>query len=245
MLYSKYRFFTRIQAVNPLNFLSDWFASNLYYFEMFFKLLLAAIIGGFIGYERQNSNRPAGLRTHILVCIGSALVMITSEYIFEIYKGAANLDPARLGAQVISGIGFLGAGTILRDGSTVKGLTTAAGLWAVSCIGIAIGIGFYFGGICAAFLVYITLLLSKDWEVNFDSKNNSRKIRILAQNRPGIIADIEAKFAENEILIRSIKLFPVNNNCLKISLFVKYPGSTSRERILNSLSKTEGIIKAT
>ncbi len=211
---------------------------------MFGKLLLAAFLGGLIGYQRENSHRPAGLRTHILVCVGSALVMITSEYIFQVYQGTATLDPARLGAQVISGIGFLGAGTILRDGSTIKGLTTAAGLWAVACVGIAIGIGFYLGGIFAAALVYITLLISKDWETVRDSKSNSRKIKIVAENRPGIVGAVEAKFAEAGVTIRSIKLVQTPNNCVKLFLTVKYPGATAREKILDTLSETDGIIKA-
>lgn len=224
--------------------LVNWLVGNLYYFEMFLKLLLAAILGGLIGYERQSSHRPAGLRTHILVCIGSALVMITSQYIFEVYRGIATLDPARLGAQVISGIGFLGAGTILRDGSTIKGLTTAAGLWAVSCVGLAIGSGFYFGGISAAILVYITLQLSKDWEVSIDTKTSSRKIKIVAENRPGMLGSIEAKFAETDIKIKSIKIIPSDNKeCIKLLLYVKYPGATARERVIGSLNNTEGVIK--
>jgi putative Mg2+ transporter-C (MgtC) family protein len=228
-----------------LIFISNLISNNSYYIEMFFKLLLAAIIGGLIGFQRENSNRPAGLRTHILVCVGSALVMITSEYIFNTYRGLTNMDPARLGAQVISGIGFLGAGTILRDGSTIKGLTTAAGLWTVSCIGIAIGSGFYFGGVAAAILVYFTLLISKDWEVPFEAKGNSKRIRIYAENRPGIIGDIEAKFAENEVIIRSIKIVPSkNNDNLRIFLFVKYPGSTAKGNVISSLCNTKGVVKA-
>ncbi len=227
-----------------MDILTNWFLDHANYFEMFLKLFLAGILGGLIGYERQSSHRPAGLRTHILVCIGSALVMVTSEYIFETYRHiTTTMDPARLGAQVISGIGFLGAGTILRDGSTIKGLTTAAGLWAVSCIGIAIGAGFYFGGIAAAVLVYLTLLLSKDWEVSIDSKTNSRKIKILAENKPGIIGTIESKFAENNITIKSIKIVPTNNDTVKVFLYVKYPGSTAREQIICSLNDTEGVVK--
>lgn len=227
-----------------MNFLGDFFANNQYYLEMILKLLLASVLGGIIGYQRESSHRPAGLRTHILVCIGSALVMITSEYIFRMYEGQTTMDPARLGAQVISGIGFLGAGTILRDGSTIKGLTTAAGLWAVSCIGLAIGTGFYFGGITTAVLVYIALLLSKEWDVGLDSKVSSRKIRIITENRPGIIGTIEAKFAENNIIIKSIKLMPSKSNTVKVLLLVKYPGVTAREKIIHELCNTDGVIKA-
>jgi len=119
------------------------------------RLVLAALLGGFIGYERQSSHRPAGLRTHMLVAVGAALVMCTGAYIELASPGAS--DPARLGAQVISGMGFLGAGTILREGFSVKGLTTAASLWAVSCIGLAVGIGFWPGAVIATAVMYLTL----------------------------------------------------------------------------------------
>jgi putative Mg2+ transporter-C (MgtC) family protein len=109
--------------------------------EILLRMVLAAALGGFIGYEREHLNRPAGFRTHILVCVGAALVMMTSQYLAYRYPGDT-IDLSRLGAQVISGIGFLGAGTIIRDGFNVRGLTTAASLWAVSCVGIAVGSGY-------------------------------------------------------------------------------------------------------
>lgn len=132
-----------------------------FYVEMIVRLAAACILGGVIGYEREHVHRPAGFRTHILVCVGSALVMVTSEFIYYTYSSHTNLDPARLGAQVISGIGFLGAGTIIKEGVSVKGLTTAASLWAVSCIGIAVGIGFYTGAVVATAVIYFTLIILK------------------------------------------------------------------------------------
>ncbi len=121
------------------------------------KLGLAVLLSGIIGFEREHSHRPAGFRTHILVAVGSALIMLTSVYIAEKYKGQMNVDITRMSGQVVSGIGFLGAGTILREGFSVKGLTTAASLWAVSCIGIAIGAGFVAGAMVATLVIYITL----------------------------------------------------------------------------------------
>lgn len=106
------------------------------------RLSLATLCGGIIGIERGRKRRPAGFRTHILVCIGATVTMITNQYVVDVM--GVITDPTRLGAQVISGIGFLGAGTILVTGKQqVKGLTTAAGLWSLACIGLAIGIGFY------------------------------------------------------------------------------------------------------
>ena len=105
------------------------------------RLMLATLVGGVLGLERERKNRPAGFRTYMLVCLGAALVMMTNQYVFQVYEMS---DPVRLGAQVISGIGFLGAGTIIVTGQNkIKGITTAAGLWAAACCGLAIGIGFY------------------------------------------------------------------------------------------------------
>lgn len=145
-----------------------------FYISMVLRLILACILGGIIGYEREHVHRPAGFRTHILVCVGSALVMITSEFIYFKYSSHVNVDPARLGAQVISGIGFLGAGTIIKEGVSVKGLTTAASLWAVSCVGIAIGIGFYSGALVATAIIFLTLIVLKKTQSRIASQKNVR-----------------------------------------------------------------------
>lgn len=119
------------------------------------KLLLALLCGGILGIERERNRHPAGLRTYMLVCIGSTLVMITNEYVSMKFSG---IDPARMGAQVISGIGFLGAGTIIVTGQNrIRGLTTAAGLWAAACIGLTIGAGFYSGAIIGSLLILIVM----------------------------------------------------------------------------------------
>ena len=145
-------FFNSVKDV----FLWIWSIDQIrFVIDAFVKLGLAALLSGIIGYEREHSRRPAGFRTHILVSVGSALVMLTSVYIAE--DRGLQADVTRMSAQVISGIGFLGAGTILREGFSVKGLTTAASLWAVSCIGIAVGSGFISGALVATFVIYLTL----------------------------------------------------------------------------------------
>lgn len=115
------------------------------------RLTLAILCGGIIGIERGRKGRTAGFRTHVLVCIGATLTVLTNQYMMQYFGGG---DPARLGAQVINGIGFLGAGTIIVTGRhKVKGLTTAAGLWACACMGLAIGIGFYEAAVAACVLI--------------------------------------------------------------------------------------------
>ena len=133
---------------------------SLEIWDICLRLLCAMVIGLVIGVEREYTHRPAGMRTHILVALGACAVMITGQLIVAEYRvfGAAS-DPARLSAQVISGVGFLGAGTIMREGANVKGLTTAASLWAVACLGIAAGGGYYAVAIAGTVLVFATLTI--------------------------------------------------------------------------------------
>ena len=111
--------------------------------ELLLRLVLSCILGGIIGYERQSRRKSAGLRTNVLVCLGACLIMVMSEGIYQGVEGHTNADPARLAAQVVSGIGFLGAGAIMKEGLTVTGLTTAACLWVVAGVGLAVGGGFF------------------------------------------------------------------------------------------------------
>ncbi len=126
-------------------------------FEMVIRLLLTLVLSGLIGLERQVHRRDAGLRTHILVALGSCLIMLTSLYVFAIYKDQVTLDPARIAAGVVTGIGFLGAGTIIREPDGVRGLTTAASLWVVAGIGLAVGVGFNKVAIYTTVLVLVVL----------------------------------------------------------------------------------------
>ncbi len=143
--------------------------------ELFMRLFLALILSGFIGLERQVHRHTAGLRTHILVGLGSSLIMLTSLYIFAIYKNEVALDPARIAAGVITGIGFLGAGTIMHEGAGVKGLTTAASLWVVAGIGLATGCGFYKAAFFTTILALITLFFLRYVEKMMLGKEEQEK----------------------------------------------------------------------
>ena len=119
------------------------------------RIIVSFVLGGMLGMERGLKQRPAGLRTYMLVCVGACLIMLTNEYVVQAYGTG---DPVRMGAQVVSGIGFLGAGTIIvTRHSQIKGLTTAAGLWAAAAVGLATGIGFYEAAIPGALVIFITL----------------------------------------------------------------------------------------
>lgn len=126
---------------------------------MMIRIGIATILGGLIGWEREKANQAAGLRTHILICLGAALVMCTGEFLFAVYFDKSNIDPARLGAQVVSGIGVLCAGTIMKEGNTIKGLTTATGLWCAACVGLAAGSGNILPAAGATLIILIVLRL--------------------------------------------------------------------------------------
>ena len=148
--------------------------------EIAIRLLLALIIGGIIGLEREKIRQFAGFRTHILIAIGSCIVSITSIQLFFDYNLYTNADPARMPAQVLSGIGFLGAGTIMVVGKNeVKGLTTAAGLWACACMGLAVGIGFYEGAILSCIFLYAVVTVLHRWDVH--SRMHTRVLDIYVE----------------------------------------------------------------
>ena len=125
------------------------------YLSVFLRITVAFFLGGALGLERGLKQRPAGLRTHMLVCVGACMIMLTNQYIYQVFSVG---DPVRMGAQVVSGIGFLGAGTIMvTKHSQIKGLTTAAGLWATAAVGLAVGIGFYEAAVMGTVVIVLTL----------------------------------------------------------------------------------------
>ncbi|KVN27123.1 methyltransferase [Burkholderia stagnalis] len=158
--------------------------------ELMGRLLLAALLGSVVGIERERLNWAAGLRTHMLVCVGASLVMLVSIFGFEDVVGRNGIvvDPSRVAAQVVSGIGFLGAGSILLRGEVVRGLTTAASLWAVAGIGLAAGGGMYMAAIGATAIVLVILAGVKPLERRFIAQRQQRRLRIVA-DRGGLTLD--------------------------------------------------------
>lgn len=138
--------------------------------DIIVRLVLSFLLGSFIGFEREKRGRSAGFRTHILVCTGACLVMLVSIYMYELYQGDVPLDPSRIAAGVVTGIGFLGAGTIIRSAQEVHGLTTAASVWINAAIGLALGCGFFLGAFITAVIAFVTLSFLKLIEVKLDKK---------------------------------------------------------------------------
>ena len=177
---------------------------------------MACVLGGIVGYERERNDSKAGFRTHTLVCLGSALIMIISIYGFEgLDVVSVNKDPARLAAQVVSGIGFLGAGTILRDRTSIKGLTTAASLWVVAAIGLAVGAGYYVSALFVTLLVFI--VLERFIEIIFFRS---------CQNMTIVIAPDGPKVREINNLIEDSGI--IRNN-ISVNMIKSYDGKTVLE----------------
>jgi len=149
------------------------------------KLCVAIILSLLIGIEREAIHKPAGIKTHILICISATLVMALGMYLFEQYPN--KLDPSRLPAQILAGIGFVGAGTIIRDGFSVKGITTAASLLAMTCIGLAIGAGFYEGAVIATLFVFLALYLTAPIH------------NLLNKNRKIVLFSITTKYSQEAL----------------------------------------------
>jgi putative Mg2+ transporter-C (MgtC) family protein len=151
--------------------------------ELILRLLLAAVLGSVIGFERERLSWAAGLRTHMLVCVGSALIMIVSAFGFADVLGKPQvvLDPSRIAAQVVSGIGFLGAGSILMRGEIVRGLTTAASLWSVAAVGLAVGGGLYVAAVAATVIVLVILAGIKPLERRFITVKQRRQVTMIVE----------------------------------------------------------------
>lgn len=204
------------------------------------RLIAAGMLGGFIGNDREHINRPAGIRTHILVCIGAALTVITSEFVCVRYQGAMNVDPTRLGAQVVSGIGFLGAGTILKEGFSVKGLTTAASLWAVSCVGLALGAGFYAGGIAATLLIFLTLRAAKHI---FMGRSETGTIAVKVADLNDAVPQIAAIFRKTGIIPINSEILVGNVGDTEIRYLVALPSNKELFRYTaDKIKMTDGVL---
>ncbi|WP_153972248.1 MgtC/SapB family protein [Romboutsia faecis] len=182
--------------------------------------MLALFIGGLTGLEREKSHQFAGFRTHILVSVGSCITSITALSLFNQYHDYANIDPARLPAQVLSGIGFLGAGAILKTSNGIKGLTTAAGIWATACIGITIGYGQYILGVSAWIFVMSTLYILKRIDKIFFK--NRETILSITINNIEALPEVYNKLAKSQIIIKNMDMESGGNNIWNIRFFVIY-----------------------
>ena len=172
------------------------------YLAVAVRIVAAVIIGGLLGLERGMKNRPAGLRTYMLVCVGSCLIMLTNQYIYQVFQTG---DPVRMGAQVVSGIGFLGAGTIVvTRRNQIKGLTTAAGLWTAAGVGLALGIGFYEAALVGGFAMFFVITVLQRMDNNMHRKSRQMEVYIELSNTVAL-GDFLRAVREKELEIYNVQ----------------------------------------
>ena len=216
--------------------------------DVLIKLLLAGLAGGLVGLEREKHGRPAGLRTNLLVAVGSCVMVIVSEAFFTKYaaydaQSMLRIDPSRVAAQIVTGVGFLGAGVILKEGASVRGLTTAASLWTVSGLGMAFGMGFFSLGSIATVLVLISLNLLKKLEPVIP-KVRFLTLMVTATNRDGLLEELQAIFADRGLVVSDISsnLDLVNDELLYQMVITQQQKRIGQE-LTSAIKQLEGVRK--
>ena len=206
--------------------------------ELVLRILLAMILGMLIGRERKNRMKSAGMRTHALVAFGSALMMVVSKYGFS---DTAQVDGARLAAQVVSGVGFLGAGMIFVRHNLVSGLTTAAGVWTTAGIGLAIGAGMYFVGILSALMTVLMQNISHRIPY-FSNAAFAGQIRMTVQQKPGAVAAMEQLLTRHNVEIQSVQIQKTEKEKIRLEFDVIYPRKVNKPALFAMLAEHDGIL---
>ncbi len=203
------------------------------------RLLTALVCGGIIGFERGGNHHEAGLRTHMLLSLGSALVMVTSISLAEYYNIPAEV--MRMSAQIISGIGFLGAGSIIADGNKIRGITTAAGLWTTACVGITVGAGFYVLAGFTVLLVLFIMIVLNPLSARLKSSSTKRKFHIELKNKAFLQEFIE-NISRKDTKVINLEFKKLENGHLSAILQVSFSKKTAFVMLMSKLAESEEII---
>jgi len=219
------------------DFSIDWLQA----LSMLGRVSLAAVLAGVIGYEREHVQRNAGMRTHILVAIGAALVMCSGEFLMSRFPNS-DIDPARIGAQVVSGIGFLCAGTIIKEGISVRGLTTASSLWCVSCVGLAAGTGNYIVAIATTGLILLVLRVLRTMAHSRRKKANRLVLQIVLSMEGQTIVKLQEDLEHMGCVIDEFS-FAIDTQNLKRHVYVHLtlPDRDNLAPLMEGLSRIEGV----
>lgn len=205
-------------------------------YEIALRLVLACILGGIVGWEREKIHKPAGLKTHTLVALGSALLTLISMYAFSTFL-TLNKDPARIAANIVTGIGFLGAGTIIREGSSVRGLTTAASIWVVSAIGMAVAAGMYALALITTFLVFLTL--EGIFERTLLRNQKLLRVRITEEEQ---LREIGSILKKNHIAIKHVSILPMSDTVgIPVEFKLSISKKTKFEQVVMEIIRLEGV----
>lgn len=211
--------------------------------EILLRLGIAAVLGALVGYERERHSQPAGLRTHIILLIGSTLAMILSINLAAQFRQfVPNGDPARLAAQVISGIGFLGAGAIIHSGTNVRGLTTATSLWSMAVIGLAVGSGYYLVAVAATVLLLVVLIVLDIFEKRFIRSISLLTVRVTADDHPKLISNLKQLFNRREMKINSLNLRKdLEDGTTDLEFVVQVREGISLDELAEDISDLKGV----
>ena len=204
--------------------------------EVLFKLLLALVLGGLVGYERERAHRPAGLRTNILVCVGSTLVVLLESFYHDTHTGVS--DHLRMASQVVTGIGFLGAGTIIQTRSAVRGLTTAATIWVTAAVGMAIGVGFYSASLIVVIVEVLSLRLLKKLETSLAMKGG-RMLMINGESKGDFARKLSEVLGELNVSVLDIRLSISRNRAMETT--VRIPAHVDLDLLVERVIKIEGV----
>ena len=212
-------------------------------FDIILRLLAAAVLGGLVGYERERNNQNAGLRTHIILVVGAALAMTLSINIAMQYRPLVpNGDPARLAAQVISGIGFLGVGAIIRYGPNIKGLTTATSMWSMAIVGLAVGAGYYLASTFATVLLLVTLAAINEIEKRFIKPKVVSRLTITTHDRREMLNKLRAVIEQHAVINPGVSIQKdLRHKRSRFELTFKLNQGDSIDTLLTELSELEGV----
>ena len=212
------------------------------YLSIALRIVLAALLGGIFGWERERKNRAAGLRTYMLVCVGACIIMLTNQYIFQVYAVG---DPVRMGAQVVSGIGFLGAGTIVvTRKNQIRGLTTAAGLWAVAAVGLALGIGFYEAAFVGGPLIFLIMTIMHHLDSRIHKQNRWFELYVEVDNEVSV-GKIAKDIRSLGIEIENIQLdreYSSEHGVRALLITAKKNAKMKKDNLLLMLRELDGVV---
>jgi len=210
------------------------------------RLLLSSVLGGIIGLEREVHGRPAGFRTHLLVSLGSCLFVATSVEFYNKYGNFSGtipvgVDPARVAAQVVTGIGFLGAGAIIRDQASIRGLTTAACLWVAAALGVACGVGMYGVATLSTAVALVILLVLKELEKKL-GRDTYFAVMVVGEDAPGFVSLVESVLAKSGVVPLQLRYDrDVEHHRMEVEFQVKQVGKEAPVDLLHTLGALEGV----
>jgi len=214
------------------------------YLVVVFKIVLSIALAGLIGLERERHNQPAGLKTHIILCVGSTLITVVSIAMAHDATGAVVSDPTRIAANIVTGIGFLGGGAILRLGATVRGLTTAASLWAVAGVGMAVGGGYYFAAALTIAAILLTLHFLGRFEHVYLKRQKFKTMTLYARSAPDLLGNVEKVLAAHEVTIRNIEVQrDLTEPFMEVRALVIAPALLNVNKLSDEMFQVSGMVR--